>query len=38
LCLETEDLAEYPEARIGTRDGETWSQGEDELTTFNSTK
>jgi len=31
-------LAEDPEARIGIGDGETWSQGEDELTTFNSTK
>lgn len=35
LCLETEDLVEDPEARIGTGDGETWSQGEDEVTAFN---
>lgn len=34
LYPETEDLTEDPEARIGTGDGETWSQGEDEVTTF----
>jgi len=36
LYPETEDLTKEPEARIGTGDGETWSQGEGELTTFNS--
>jgi hypothetical protein len=38
LYPETEVLTEEPEARIGTGDGETWSQGEGELSTFNSTK
>ncbi|KAF7839764.1 hypothetical protein G2W53_008246 [Senna tora] len=31
ISLEPEDLTEDPEARIGTGDGDTWSQGDDEL-------